>query len=762
MSEIARLSSALSGRYAIERELGRGGMATVYLANDLKHSRRVALKVLRPDLAHTLGAERFLREIRFAANLSHPNILPLFDSGEADGVLFYVMPNVEGESLRDKLATSTKLPVDEAVRLTAEIADALDYAHKQGVLHRDIKPENIMLLQGHALIADFGIGKAVGEVEGEAFTQSGASVGTPAYMSPEQAAGEHVDGRSDIYSLGCMLYEMLAGEQPFTGPTVQAVIAKRFVQTPADITALREGVARHVARALQQSMARAPIDRFDTAGALATALRTVESRAAKQEVTAPEKSIAVLPFANMSADPENEFFADGVTEEILNSLAQIPDLRVAGRTSSFSFKGKNADVRSIGEQLSVRTVLEGSVRRAGKRVRITAQLIDVTDGYHLWSERYDRDVEDVFAVQDEIASSIAEKMKAALHSGGASVQRAPDNVEAYDAYLKGRVLLAKRGPTMKLGLQAMQRALELDPSYAIAWSGLADAYSLMVFYALAAPELVREQARHAARKAVELAPELAEAHASVALVNVLFDWDWAGAEVSFKRAMSLNPGYTQAQSWYAIFYLQGACADFDGCHAMLTDIARIDPLSSYNQAVFGLTAAFAGRPEQGLVASERAMQLDPEAFQSIWARQAALHGAGRYAEAVELGEQLAAVSGRNSTVLSWVAAGLVQLGDYDSARAVYSELQSRAHREFIPPIMRATLAAELGETAATGALLREGLARHDPTILIYAVSNTLSTKLRDAPEYVAFMDEAKMPGWNPGAPGWPAGRAAFT
>lgn len=332
------LKSHLAQRYRIERELGSGGMATVYLAQDVRHGRQVALKVLQRDVAQSVGAERFLREIQLAARLSHPHILPLFDSGEAGGWLFYVMPNVEGQSLRDRLDRESQLPVDEALRLTREVAEALDHAHRHGVVHRDVKPENIMLHDGHAVVADFGIGKALSGVDEAVFTQTGVTVGTPAYMSPEQASGDAVDGRSDIYSLGCVLYEMLAGEQPFTGPTAQAVIAKRFVQNPADLSALRSGVPRVVSSVVAKALARTPVDRYETAGHLVSALKQPTGGARGD---APEKSIAVLPFASMSNDPENEFFADGVTEEILNALAQIPALRVAGRTSSFSFKGKN-------------------------------------------------------------------------------------------------------------------------------------------------------------------------------------------------------------------------------------------------------------------------------------------------------------------------------------------------------------------------------------------------------------------------------------
>src|SRR5262249_14411289 len=261
---IEQLKQALANRYRIERELGAGGMAKVYLAHDVKHDRLVAIKVIRPDVAHTIGAERFVREIHLAAKLSHPHILPLHDSGDLDGLLFYVMPNIDGSSLRQRMNAVGKLPIVEAVRIAQEVAGALDHAHRHGGVHRDIKPENIMLHEGRAPVAAFGIGKALGAVEGAVFTQSGGRVGTPAHMSHEQASGDSIDGRSDIYSLGCVLYEMLTGEQPFTGPTVQAVIAKRFVQTPADVTALREGVSRSLARVVQRALARTPIDRFET------------------------------------------------------------------------------------------------------------------------------------------------------------------------------------------------------------------------------------------------------------------------------------------------------------------------------------------------------------------------------------------------------------------------------------------------------------------------------------------------------------------
>src|SRR5262245_12454883 len=421
-------------------------MATVYLAHDIKHGRDVALKVLHPELAASLGRERFLREIQLAARLAHPNILPLFDSGDAAGVLYYVMPVVRGESLRDRLTREGRLSVQEAVRIAAEAAQALAHAHDQGIVHRDVKPENILLQDGHVLLADFGIGKAISALGGEAMTQAGMSVGTPAYISPEQAAGEAVDGRSDQYSLACVLYELLVGEPPFTGPNIQAVIAKRFVQTPADITALRDGVPRGVARALHQALARTAIDRLPTMTAFAEALLEPDATAAPGVAEPPPRSIAVLPFVNLSPDRDNDYLGDGIAEDIINALASIKGLHVAARASAFSFKGKNAEPREIGERLRVATVLEGSIRRAGLRIRITAQLMAVADGYQLWSERYDREMVDVFAVQDEIASAIAERLQLTFEkSRSTPVKATTDEVEAYELVVRARSLTAQRG-----------------------------------------------------------------------------------------------------------------------------------------------------------------------------------------------------------------------------------------------------------------------------------------------------------------------------
>lgn len=748
MSVTAQLNTALAGRYRVETVLGTGGMATVYLAHDARHDRTVALKLLRPEIAQSIGAERFLREIQLAARLSHPHILPLFDSGEVDGTLYYVMPNVAGSSLRDRLEREGKLPVEDAARIAREVADALDYAHRTGVVHRDIKPENIMLHEGHAMVADFGIGKALSQVEGQAFTATGATVGTPAYMSPEQAAGDPVDGRSDIYSLGCVFYEMLTGEQPFTGPTAQAIIAKRFAQTPADVAGLREGVARPIAAVVARALARDPVDRFDTGASLIAALTHPASRP-----DAPDKSIAVLPFANMSADPENEFFADGITEEILNALTQIPELRVAGRTSSFSFKGTNADLRVIGDKLGVRNVLEGSVRKSGNRVRITAQLIDVADGYHLWSERYDREIEDVFVVQDEIATAIAGRMKAAMQTGRTAVleQRSTQNIEAYELYLKGRYMLYQRGAATKKGMALIQEALKKDPQYGLAWAGLADAYSLLGYYSQMRAEEAGDRARDAAVKALALAPDLGDAHSARAMVHFLYDWDFKASERGFRRALELSPGLIQGAGWYYLFDRGFAHAKWDEALTGLLELERREPLSAYVAAIICIAHCCSEKgAEQTKRWSNRASELDPEnSFLTLWIRVLTHYHAREFAEAIEASEIVLAASGRHVLAMTTFVPTLVDAGQPDDARAVYEELRARAKREPVNPMGLAVTAAAIGEADAAIEHVRDAIRQHDPGFPIWSGTWDHSRALVALPEVRALLTEMRVPRFVP-------------
>ncbi len=554
---IQRIREVLAPTYTVDRELGRGGMATVYLAQDSKHDRVVALKVLHPELAASLGPDRFLREIRVAARLNHPHILPLFDSGEIEGLLYYVMPYVEGESLRERLDRQQQLPIDEAIHHARAVASALDYAHRQNVVHRDIKPENVMLYEGESMVMDFGIAKAVSAAGTQTLTltQTGMVVGTPAYVSPEQAAGEtQLDGRSDQYSLACVLYEMLSGQRAFTGATAQAILSKRFTEVPTPIRQLRRGVPENVERALLKAMSIETLSRYNTAAMFAQALSPAkdnDSQTLPQQAVSAAKSVAVLPFANMSADPDNEYFTDGMAEEIINALTKIQSLRVASRTSSFAFKGKNEDIGEIGRKLKVSTVLEGSVRKMGNKLRITAQLVNVADGYHLWSERYDRELEDVFAIQDDISQAIVKALRVILTEGEKkAIEKARTvSVQAYDYYLRGRQYFHQwRRKSVEYARQMFNRAIEIDPDYALAHAGVADSCSLLYTY-WDAREFNLRQADIASRKALELEPDLAEAHVARGIaVSLTKKFD--EAEKEFETAMRLDPKLYEAAYFY--------------------------------------------------------------------------------------------------------------------------------------------------------------------------------------------------------------------
>jgi len=713
---VDKLTAALADRYAIERELGSGGMATVFLAHDLKHDRLVALKVLRPELTSEVGSDRFLREIRLAAGLTHPHILPLFDSGEAGGFLYYVMPVVEGDSLRDRLKKERQLPVDDAVRIIGEVADALDYAHRRDVVHRDIKPENILLHDGHALVADFGIGKALSAGAQDAtMTQVGMALGTPTYMSPEQAAGDHlIDGRSDLYSLGCVFYEVLTGEPLYSGPTVQAIIARRFSASPPDVTKTRESVPTPVGHAIAKLLAREPADRFANGGQLVDVLRKAQSSGTS---TVPqEQSLAVLPFANMSADADNEYFSDGITEEIINALVQLPDLRVAARTSVFAFKGKNEDLRGIAQKLNVRTVLEGSVRKSGDRLRITAQLINAADGYHLWSERFDRKLDDVFEVQDEIARTIAEKLKVRLTGGGQGplVKPSTENVEAYELYLQGRHFWGKRGAGIMKGLKFFEAALEKDPAFALAHAGMADAYQLLGFYGFAPPRDVMPKARAAAERALQLDPNLAEAHNALGFILLSYDWDVGAAQREFKRAIALKPSYIPAYYWYASSFIP-----FDSpakAVAMDEEAVRIEPLSLFANAHLGWMLLCAERYHDAAVRLEHALELDPSFLMTTWLLGQTYVLTDRHEEGLAKLQRAVELSGNASWMVATLAGVLAWIGRVDEARSLLNELLKRRETQYVRAYLIAIVYGHLRDQENAFAWLEKAREERDASL----------------------------------------------
>ncbi|MFI5280324.1 MAG: protein kinase [Gemmatimonadales bacterium] len=697
-----RLRNGLEGRYALERELGQGGMAVVFLAQDLRHDRRVALKVLRPEISAEIGAERFQREIKMAAGLTHPHILPVFDSGAADGLLFYVMPNMEGNSLRERLERDRQLPLEEALRITREVASALDYAHRHHVVHRDIKPENILLHEGNAMVADFGIGKAL---SGGNITQTGMALGTPAYMSPEQAGGDaDLDGRSDLYSLACVLYEMLSGEPPFTGPTAQAVIAKRFVAPIPKVRVARD-VPEAVDDAITRALSRTPVDRFPTAAEFAEALRLVtrDAGGSATQRTPPEaqksvpatKAIAVLPLTNMSADPENEYFSDGMTEEIINALAKVPGLQVASRSSCFAFKGKEVEIRNVGEKLGVGSVLEGSVRKIGNRIRITAQLISVENGYHLWSETYDRQLEDVFAIQDEISRAIVEALKLRLGSDTGQLVVPTKNLEAYNYYLKGRFFFNRfTEPGLRKSLEFYQHVLLQDPGYARAYAGMADCWCALADDWVA-PDDAYPRAKAAATRALQHDPELAEAMTSLGKVLCWYEWDFAGAERELRRAVMLNPNYAEAH--WAFGSALPAVGLLDEAIAEMRRALTLDPLYPQYSRWIARFLLYSGQHADAIVQSQKTLELNGDYFQAYLDIGSAHLAQGQPERALEWYRKGQSLESSVRSYDAFIVRALAALDRRDEAVEILARLDEESRQHYVRSEVVAMGYAALGD-----------------------------------------------------------------
>jgi len=681
------LSAALRDRYTIERELGRGGMATVYVAQDPRHGREVAVKVLRPDVAAAVGAERFLREIAIAARLTHPHVLPLLDSGQAAGSLYYVMPYVRGETLRQRLVRETRLPLKDALGIARELGAGLDYAHREGFVHRDVKPENVLLADGHAVLADFGIARAIFRAGGEHVTEVGLAVGTPEYMSPEQAAGDReVDGRCDVYALACVIYEMLAGEPPFSGDSARAIVAQHLSEPPLPLRARRPDAPGPVEQALARALAKDPADRFASVAEFMTALEETQPGAVPSLV-GKTRSIAVLPFVNASADPENEYLSDGISDELINALAKVEGLRITSRTSAFALKGKPQDIRAIGALLGVSAVLEGTVRKSGDRLRITAQLSAADDGRSLWSERYDRTLDDVFAVQDEISRTIVSTLRTTFLADIAdpTPQRYTHNLQAYSLYLKGRFCWNKRSQAGVVeAIAYFEQAIEHDPRYALAYSGLSDAYSLQVDYRGVPVTEGYERARIYALKALELDDSLAEAHTSLAWVLHVYDWDWVGAVRAYRRALELNPGYATAHHWYSYVLLITGQAEqaIVEAHAAL----ELEPSSLSIRRGLGWLYYYTRRYESALYHLRRAIAMNPTSEDTyrimglVLTQQRAYDEAERaFREAITLSPELA-----------YATAGLAHVlalrGRRREAEALLAELEARARNGYVSPV----------------------------------------------------------------------------
>jgi serine/threonine-protein kinase len=646
-------------------------MATVYLAQDRKHDRPVAVKVLRDEIASSVGSDRFLREIRTAARLQHPHIMPLHDSGEADGLLYYVMPFSRGETLRERLDRDKQLPLDEALRLTREVADALDHAHSDGIVHRDIKPDNIFVSGGHALVMDFGIARAVSPTTGETpITFAGFAVGTPAYMSPEQGAAEQtIDGRADIYALGCVLYEMLTGHPPFMGASAQEIIARHAIDPVPSLRTSRPDIPESVERAVSKALAKSPAARFSTASAFVDACKEThaapEARDRKRALPVaaiagaaivvalgavwalwprkdnattrgPAPSIAVLAFKNLDRDSQNDALSDGIAEEIATTIGKIPGLSVKAPRSSFSLRGKNLTIQEIGNALNVEYLVDGSLQKSANRLRVRVALLTARNDSTVWTTEYDRPVGDVFAIQDEIARSIAGELRVKLAPATAVdlSKRATKDALAHEDYLRGRFFFEKRDSvSLRKAREYFEQAIARDPNYALAYAGLSDTYSHSSTFGYTTPRSSMPLAKRYIDRALALDSTLAEAHASMGFIATFYDWDWPIARREFARAIALDPRNPSAHLWRAWYYF--ATDSVDAAIREGQEALAIEPFSLLLNTRMVSFLYYAHRYKDALAQAQKTLELDSTYFHINIERARVLSFLGRCNDAVD-------------------------------------------------------------------------------------------------------------------------------
>jgi TolB-like protein/tRNA A-37 threonylcarbamoyl transferase component Bud32/Flp pilus assembly protein TadD len=736
-----RLSEALADRYRIERELGQGGMATVYLAYDLKHDRRVAVKVLKPELAAVLGAERFLAEIKVTANLQHPNLLPLFDSGAAGEFLYYVMPYVEGETLRARIERERQLPVEEVIRLVPLLANALDYAHARGIIHRDLKPENILLQAGQPVIADFGIALAVAQAGGSRVTETGLSLGTPHYMSPEQAAGDRgLDARSDQFALAAVTYEMLAGEPPHTGPTSQAIIARLMTERPRSLRATRVAVPPSVDLAVARALNKSPADRFASCGAFAEAL--VARPASRRRLagliagaglillavvawallrggrSAPpqdaEQSLAVLPLANLSGDPADDYFGIGLAEEMTRAIAQT-GVRVIGRVSAGALQARGLDERAIARELGVTSLLTGTVQRSSGQVRISVTLVSANDGAVRWSERYDRPLENVFAVQDEIASTVAATLLGSLNRPAAATTRRAETTdpEAHSLFLQGQVLFNRRGArNLQQAIVLFERAAARDPKYARAQASLAMALAVLPAYVLDSTPEILTSAVAAAERAIAMDSTIPESYTALGYSYSLLG-ELAKADLNFRRALALDSTVATTWGWYGL--LANRLGEYRDAHMRIERGGALEPASMIARIWEAQILQAERRFAEADSVSSATMAMD-STFMLAWTWRAnALLALGEAARAVPLLERQVAMlpPGRPDETHGLLAYAYALAGRTPEARAMIVTIRERSGGRL--PAVGSVAAAleELGDHEAAVALLGKAIDRSD-------------------------------------------------
>ena len=768
MDLLEHLQSALGERYRIERELGRGGMATVYLAEDLKHGRRVALKVLRPELSPALGADRFHREIAIASRLQHPHILTLHDSGEAAGLLYYAMPYVEGESLRSRLTREVQLDATVAVGIAGDVADALTCAHAAGVLHRDIKPENILLTGGHAVVADFGIARALDAVGADRLTETGLALGTPHYMSPEQAAGARVlDVRSDLYALGCVIYEMLAGEPPFSGPTAQAIMARHAMDPVPPLRTVRATVSPALEAAVGKALAKVPADRFATAAEFKAALDhavrepgVARPRLARRRLAAgllagalglgiaigalagfpvPRfgrpvgegsiQSLAVEPFENLTGDSGQVYLAKGITDQLETELAQIGSLRVIGLDEA----GGTTDAIEAAKRLRLEAILSGSLQRAGSNIRISARLKSTETGQALWARSFDGDLTTILQLQADVARAVAERIRVSLTPGersriaGSRPQVSP---AAYESYVRGAYFLDKgTEASFQIAIGHFAKAIDADPTFAAAYADMAESYANLGYFGGLAPEIAFPQARAAASKALALDSTLTNAHRASAYQLSVGEWNFAEADRAYARAVALDS--TNARShWMRGMYLTAMNRSGEAI-ASVERAQQLDPLSLMIQSASARSYYNARRYQEAIDQARVALDLDSTHARARFWIGMAEEQLGRSDEAIRELKATIQHGGPTSAYLAALGHVYATSGHRREALRLLDDLETRSKTRYISPLDIATVRLGLGDTDSALALLSRAVGVHDGGLVFLAVDPRYEPVHRD-------------------------------
>jgi serine/threonine protein kinase/Flp pilus assembly protein TadD len=733
--------SLFAGRYQVIEELGKGGMGRVYKVLDTKLNEKVALKLLKPEIASDRETiERFGNELKLARKISQRHVCRVFDLGKAEGAHYLTMEYVPGQDLKGLIRQAGQLTVGKAISISKEICEGLAEAHRLGVVHRDLKPSNIMIdHEGNVRIMDFGIARSL---KGRDTTGMGVLVGTPEYMSPEQVEGKEADQRSDIYSLGIVLYEMLTGHVPFEGETPISVATKHKSELAREPRELNPQIPEDLNRLVLKCLAKEKEKRYQSARDLFDALSNLQvslSGIDKPQGRQWEHSIAVLPFTDLSPQKDQEYFCDGMAEELINVLSQIRGLKVVARTSAFSFKGKHLDVHELGKRLGVDRILEGSVRKAGDRLRISAQLIDVSEGCQLWSERFDREMKDVFAIQDEVTLAIVEKFKIQLldREKDELLRHRLQDVDTYELYLKGRHFLNKRTEDgFHKAITYFRKMIEKNASSSLGYAGLADAHDLMGYFNYLKADEAYSRAKEAAEKALALDETLAEAHTSLAGVKLFFDRNFAEAERDLRRAIRLNSSYITAHHRLA-FCLSAQERHEDAMEEILR-AKELDPLSPMINGAAAWVFYLARRYDWVIDQCEKIREIDPDYHVAYAIGGLAFLELDSFDKAISFFQKALELEAGDIASLGYLGIAYAKVDRMDDARKILKEIEDRSKRRYVSPLYRAMLLTGLGQVEQALEWLEIGFQERIPWMVFLKVW-PLFDGLKSEPRYNALI-----------------------